>query len=32
LAATPGALPVIKLGDIGGPQDANSHSMASPVG
>ena len=32
LAATPGALPVIKLGAIGGPKDANSHSVANPVG
>ena len=32
LPANPGWLPAIRLGDIGGPKDANSHSMANPVG
>jgi hypothetical protein len=31
LAPTPGSLPVIRLGVIGAPSDANPHSLANPV-
>src|SRR5271156_1149395 len=32
LAPTPGSLLVIRLGVIGGPRNADSHSLANPVG